>query len=652
MLLAALPLAALPVIIHLINQRRFQTIDWGAMKFLLEANRMSRGYARIRQWLILAARVLAIAALLFAISRPLASGWLGLASGGRADTTIVLVDRSASMQQSGNGSGQTKLATGVRQIAQTLGSIGSSRWVLIDSVTLAPQELASPEALVESATTGPSSGTADLPALLQAAHDYIKKNRAGQTEVWICSDERANDWNASSGRWKSLRDSFLEFPQSVRFHLLAYPAVERGNISVRVTDVRRYQSSDGASLLVSLAINREGDGDKVTLPVQFDIEGARSEVSVELDGRETALKDHPIPLEQDRKQGWGRVSIPADDNAADNEFYFVFAEAPARETVVVAEGGAATRPVELAAAIAPDPSIKADVQQLAPEQLASVAWEETALLVWQAPLPTGDAAGLVRSYIDRGGQALFLPPAAPTEAEFLGVKWTTWEEPSDPVAVENWRGDQDLLARTQSGAALPVGELAVRRYCVLAGEATPLATLRGGATLLGRVPTPQGGAYFLTTTTAVKDSSLATNGIALYALVQRALANGASRLASARQLVAGETVDGEEERRQLAGAKDVLSTEYPFHAGVYATPDATLAVNRAAAEDHAAVLDAKQVDALFEGLDFDRVEDSAGNIVSLTREIWRLFLIGTIGALVLEAGLCLPKPPKTAGALA
>ena len=64
-MLLALPIAALPVIIHLIHQRRFQSIDWGAMKFLLEANRMSRGYARIRQWLILALRVAAIAALVF-----------------------------------------------------------------------------------------------------------------------------------------------------------------------------------------------------------------------------------------------------------------------------------------------------------------------------------------------------------------------------------------------------------------------------------------------------------------------------------------------------------------------------------------------------------------------------------------------------------
>ena len=68
-MLFALPLIALPVIIHLINQRRYQTMPWAAMMFLLAANRMSRGYARIRQWLILAMRVLALAALLFAVSR-------------------------------------------------------------------------------------------------------------------------------------------------------------------------------------------------------------------------------------------------------------------------------------------------------------------------------------------------------------------------------------------------------------------------------------------------------------------------------------------------------------------------------------------------------------------------------------------------------
>src|SRR5437773_10669576 len=102
-LLAALPIVALPVVIHLINQRRYQTIRWAAMIFLLAANRMSRGYAKLRQMLILLFRMVAIAGLVFAVSRPLGGGWLGRAVGGRPDTTIVLLDRSPSMRQQGAG---------------------------------------------------------------------------------------------------------------------------------------------------------------------------------------------------------------------------------------------------------------------------------------------------------------------------------------------------------------------------------------------------------------------------------------------------------------------------------------------------------------------------------------------------------------------
>src|SRR6056297_1522972 len=173
MLLAA-PLVALPLIIHLINQRRFQTMPWAAMMFLLTANRMSRGYARLRQWLILAFRMLAIAGLLFVISRPLASGWLGAAAGGSADATLVLLDRSPSMQQIGAGTATSKLDTAKRKLRDTLGTLGTSRVVLIDSGSTEARELESLDGLVDSPGTGPAGNTADVAAMLQEAYSYVK----------------------------------------------------------------------------------------------------------------------------------------------------------------------------------------------------------------------------------------------------------------------------------------------------------------------------------------------------------------------------------------------------------------------------------------------------------------------------------------------
>ncbi|TXT23434.1 MAG: hypothetical protein FD138_3253, partial [Planctomycetota bacterium] len=174
----------------LINQRRFQTIRWGAMMFLLAANRMSRGYAKLRQWLILLFRTLAIAGLIFCVARPLASGWLGLTAGGRPDTTIILLDRSPSMRQQGEGQVGTKLDTGRHQLARTLNTLGSAKWVLIESTTNLPREIESPDTLLNLSSTEPASASADMPAMLQAAHDYVQANKSGRTEIWICSDIR------------------------------------------------------------------------------------------------------------------------------------------------------------------------------------------------------------------------------------------------------------------------------------------------------------------------------------------------------------------------------------------------------------------------------------------------------------------------------
>jgi hypothetical protein len=646
MLLAALPLVALPIIIHLINQRRYQTVRWAAMMFLLAANRMSRGYARIRQWLIMAMRMAAIAGLIFAISRPLAGGWLGLAGGGRADTTILLVDRSPSMQQTGAGGGGSKLDTGLSQLSRTLATLGSARWVVIDSTTNHPRELDAIDELPRVPSIGPSSASADIAGMLQTARDYIKANKVGRTEVWICSDDRTNDWAPDSGRWQALRDEFQQFPQGVRFHLLSYPQPAQRNLSVRVTDVRRQKTGDAAELLVSLKLVRQDGGEgRDTVPVQFEIDGARSEVAVDLAGPEAELKDHRILLEKGKERGWGRVTIPADANPADNDYWFAFEPPVARKAIIVAEDPTAVRTLELAASISPDPSVSCTAEVLAPDQLTGVDWDSIALLMWQAPLPDKDAAAPVQAFIERGGSAIFLPPRGPDGTTLYDVRWTGWQEPKGDTPVESWRGDEDLLAHTESGASLPVGQVQVRRACGLSGgELTALATLKGGAPLLVRVETSGGGAYFCATTPAGGDSSLAAGGVVLYVMVQRAMAAGAASLGTTRQLTAGEPVrDDPAKWERIAGGEEAISTEYAAHRGVYTSGGRLLAVNRSAAEESAALLADRRVDDLFRGLDYSRVDGRAGSSSSLIQEIWRMFLVAMMVALVVEAGLCLPK---------
>lgn len=666
LMLIALPLIALPIIIHLINQWRYQTKRWGAMIFLLAANRMNRGFARLRQWLILAMRTLALAGLIFAIARPLASGLLGMTGGGKVDTTIVLLDRSPSMQQQGIG-GASKLDSGRGQLADALRTLGSAHWVGIDSNTAKAASFETLDALIDSPAMQASSATADLPSMLQGALDYLETNKPGPTEIWICSDLAEADWNAESGSWSVLRDSFERLPQSVRFHLLAYPSMPKKNITVRVTEARREPLNAAGiaenNLLVSLRLSRaseNGDPDgALTIPVQIEIEGARSEVSVELSGSSTEIRNHRVPLAGDLIKGWGRVSIPADENNADNEFFFVFDDPPVRRVVVVSEDRAATRPLEIASAVSADGTSNDTVEVLAPEQLDSLILDDTALLLWQTTLPSTSVAPAVENYVNGGGQVIFFPPSrlsggsnTPLLERFMGIAWDGWVGQDQKVMVENWRGDQDLLAATSSGAGLPVGQLELSGYGKLAGdvELSKLATLTGGAPLLARVPTARGGVYFFTASPDPHASTLAESGIVLFVAIQRAIERGQTALGNTTQRVAGESNGPSDQWRQLAGPTDALSTEFNWQAGIYQDDDRLFAINRSVAEDQRGRLAAQQVDSLFAGLPFSRVDEQAGSLSGIVREVWRSFLVAMIIALLLEAVLCLPrKTPFRAG---
>ncbi len=251
-----------------------------------------------------------------------------------------------------------------------------------------------------------------------------------------------------------------------------------------------------------------------------------------MSGASAEMKNHRVALPSNVSQGWGRVSIPSDDNNADNEFFFVFDEPPMRRVVIVSDDRSATRALEIAASVSADGSTNAVVEVLAADQLDSLALDGASLLLWQTQLPDGSLAPAIKNYLESGGQVIFLPPSslindAGTDSSnsFYGVRWLDWKAAEPKAMVDNWRGDQDLLAATRSGAGLPVGQLELSGYARLASETalTNLATVSGGDPLLARVPTARGGLYFCTASADPQVSTLAESGIVLFVAIQRAI---------------------------------------------------------------------------------------------------------------------------------
>jgi hypothetical protein len=99
-----LPLAAAPIVIHLINLLRHRRVEWAAMEFLLASQRKYRTRVLLKQLLLLALRVAAVLGLVLALAQPRWTALAGWRAGART-VHLVLLDDSYSMGERGGPGG-------------------------------------------------------------------------------------------------------------------------------------------------------------------------------------------------------------------------------------------------------------------------------------------------------------------------------------------------------------------------------------------------------------------------------------------------------------------------------------------------------------------------------------------------------------------
>src|SRR5687768_15181891 len=106
---AGLAAVSIPIIIHLLYRRRFKTVTWAAMDFLLRAMKKNRRRLRFEQWVLLATRCLVVFLLGMARARPLACENQSMAGiGGRTGLNVYVIDNSYSMGYEANRAGDAR----------------------------------------------------------------------------------------------------------------------------------------------------------------------------------------------------------------------------------------------------------------------------------------------------------------------------------------------------------------------------------------------------------------------------------------------------------------------------------------------------------------------------------------------------------------
>lgn len=640
LLLWFLAAASVPVIIHLINKRRHKTIQWAAMQFLLKATRESRGKKKLRHILILACRALALAALAFAAARPIMSGLIGW-GGGSIDTVVLLLDRSASMETRPGDGLDPRRQIVIQQVRDTMANLGGARLVLIDSANRQPQEIPSPDILAELSSTSATDSAADFPAMLDRAAEYLAET-TGRAEIWLASDLQTSNWQPNDERWAAARAGLASLPQKPAIRVLSLTGPTAPNTAVRLLSARR----SGDEMLLDLEILRAAESRGSTeLPLTTHLNGTRTTESLTLPGQSLRFQKRiALPPASDTGSGW--LSIPADGNPRDNAVFFAYGPARPVKSLIVAPAGETADYLALAAA--PPGFGDQTAERVDPANAANLVLAEVATVLWAAPLPTGPAYELLERFLSSGGQVIFLPPGISSENTFLDLRWAdTTDAPAGKFFIlQDWNRADGPLRDGIDGTPIPAERLRAIRRQIPVGDATALARWEDGEPLITRRIVDQGTAWFLGSLPDYTWSNLGDADV-LLPTVQRIITAGAERFdasyltsvgSEAAQLLPGET----RARIDDHGTPDPANAAY--EAGIYRLGERLLAVNRPAEEDNLEILSRESLDIALEGTGYTLL-DQAGQAgdPSLSRDVWRAFLIAVLFFLISEAILCLPK---------
>ncbi len=413
LVLLGLAAAAIPILIHLFNFRKPRRVEFSSLAFLKELQKSTMRRVRIKQWLLLVLRTLAIACLVLAFARPtVQSGWATVFGGQVETSTALVVDNSLSMTVR---DAQGDLMTQAKELASAVieaTELGDELFV----VGTAAAETARPEpfrnagpALDAVAELEPSSGAGTAGSAVGRAFALLEGAENLNREVLVVSDLQASTF---------LDSTRIPAPEGVRVTLL--PVGERMHANVAVTDARVLSRIVEAGQPVQVEATLVNYG-------TASVEGYGA--SLYLDGERVAQASADLPpgvpatvqfTATPQQRGWlrGEVRTEADEFEWDNTRYLVLHVPETRRVLLVEGTGQRADLVDLALGLGGERARFA-VTTVPESALAAQNLDgfDVVGLVGPESLASGERAALVR-FVQRGGGLLVFPSERADAADY------------------------------------------------------------------------------------------------------------------------------------------------------------------------------------------------------------------------------------------
>lgn len=279
--LFALPLAALPVAIHLYRGRQRDVVPWAAMQFLTVAATKGRTMERLEELALMALRLAAVAALVLALARPMIqSSWLGDGSDG---DVILVLDNSLSMSRAVDGQSAADLLQ--RRAAEVINGLSSGQsvqvlyacgaeWATADGIRADGAGKRQLLAIVQDAK--PTLGAADLRDCIQAAVHLESSDALPQRRIVVLTDDQAGSWQLEpKSAWQQLGQAVKEanFPISIDVINCGLDAASYDNLAVANLQTRQALVRPGDAIELSAEVHNAGSKPSEAATIEWLVDG-------------------------------------------------------------------------------------------------------------------------------------------------------------------------------------------------------------------------------------------------------------------------------------------------------------------------------------------------------------------------------------------
>jgi hypothetical protein len=223
-------LVAIPIIIHILNRRRFRTVPWAAMEYLLQAMRKNRRRLKFEQWLLLATRCCLLGLLGLALARPLgcADGGMAAMAGRYSGLHVFVIDNSYSMAyEADRPEAKTHLEQAKRLAVEMIDRLaaGGESVAIITASRPAAGVIVRPTYDLEAAREAvrrieQSWGGTDLPGALQLALEIGQDETKPSRRLYLLTDGTRSAWETADAEViRQLGQALAREYRLAHFHL-------------------------------------------------------------------------------------------------------------------------------------------------------------------------------------------------------------------------------------------------------------------------------------------------------------------------------------------------------------------------------------------------------------------------------------------------